>query len=105
MCPSELVPVDALARLVDVFRAAGGRFTRRGDVLWVSWGTLDRDEQDALTPLIKRWKSDLLALVDAEAVFPGARIVACSTCGSTRWRQAGDREVCVVCHPAPGSTA
>jgi hypothetical protein len=101
MCPSELVPVDALARLVDVVRAAGGRFTRRGDVLWVSWGTLDRDEQDALTPLIKRWKSDLLALVDAEAVFPGARIVACSACGGTEWRQAGDREVCEVCHPAP----
>jgi len=103
-----MVPVDALTRLVDAVRAAGGRFRRRGDLLWVSWGTLDRDEQDALAPLIRRWKPDLLALVDIEtalAVFPGARVVACPICGSTRWRQAGDREVCVVCRPAPGSAS
>jgi hypothetical protein len=100
-----MVPVDALTRLVDAVQAAGGRFRRRGDLLWVSWGTLDRDEQDALAPLIRRWKPDLLALVDIEtamAVFPGARVVACSTCGGTRWRPAGDCEVCVVCNPAPG---
>jgi hypothetical protein len=108
MCLSELPPVDALCRLIDAVRAAGGGFTRRGDVLWVRWGTLDRNEQEALTPLIRRWKPDLLALVDLETakfVFPGARVVACSTCGGTRWRQAGDRDVCVVCHPAPGRTA
>ena len=105
MSPSELAPVDALGRLVDAIRTAGGKFTRRGDVLWVSWGTLDRDEQDALAPLIRRWKPDLLALVDIEtatAVFPGARVIACSICGSTRWRQAGDREEWVVCYSAPG---
>src|SRR5215468_7051429 len=103
-----MTPVDALTRLVATIRAAGGQVTRRGDVLWVHWGTLGRDEQDALAPLIRRWKLDLLALVDIETateVFPGARVVACSTCGITRWRQAGDREVCLVCHPAPGSTA
>ena len=103
-----MVPVDALTRLVDAVQAAGGRFRRRGDLLWVSWGTLDRDEQDALAPLIRRWKPDLLALVDIEtamAVFPGARVVACSTCGGTRWRPAGDCEVCVVCDPAPGSAS
>jgi hypothetical protein len=105
MSPSELAPVDVLGRLVDAVRTAGGKFTRRGDVLWVSWGTLDPDEQAALAPLIMRWKPDLLALVDIEtatAVFPGTRVIACSICGSTRWRQAGDREVCVVCYPAPG---
>jgi hypothetical protein len=103
-----MVPVDALSRLIDAVRAAGGQFTRRGDVLWVSWGTLARDEQDALVPLIRKWKPDLLALLDNEtalAVFPGARVVACSICGSTHWRQVGDREVCVVCHPAPGRTS
>jgi hypothetical protein len=103
-----MVPVDALTRLINAIRAAGGRFTRRGDVLWVSWGTLDRDEQDALAPVIRKWKPDLLALLDIEtamAVFRGTRVVACSTCGGTRWRQAGDREVCVVCHPAPGSAS
>jgi hypothetical protein len=103
-----MAPVEALTRLVDAVRAAGGGFTRRGDVLWVRWGTLDRDDQDALTPLIRRWKPDLLALLDAEtalAVFPGARVVACSICGSTRWRPVGDREVCVVCRPAPGRTS
>jgi hypothetical protein len=56
-------------------------------------------------PLIRRWKPDLLAPLDAEAVFPGARVVACLICGNTRWRQAGDREVCVVCHPAPEGMA
>jgi hypothetical protein len=103
-----MVPVDALTRLVDAVRAAGGQFTRRGDVLWVSWGTLDRDEQAALAPLIRTWKPDLLALLDVEtalAVFPEARVVACPTCGSTRWRQIGDRAVCVVCRPAPGSAS
>jgi hypothetical protein len=103
-----MAPVDALTRLVDAVRAAGGGLTRRGDVLWVRWGTLDHDDQEALSPLIRRWKPDLLALVDietAKAVFPGARVVACSTCGGTRWRRSGNREVCVVCHPAPGSTA
>ena len=69
------------------------------------FGRLDADEREAVTPLVRRHKSDILAPLDAEAVFPGARIVACLTCGSTRWRQAGDREVCVVCHPAPGSAA
>ena len=52
-----------------------------------------------MAPLIRRWKPDLLAVVDIEttmAVFPGARVVACSTCGGTRWRRAGDREVCAV---------
>jgi hypothetical protein len=103
-----MVPVDALTRLVDAVRAAGGQFTRRGAVLWVSWGSLDRDEQAALAPLIRTWKPDLLALLDAEtalAVFPEARVVACPTCGSTRWRQVGDREVCGVCRPAPASAA
>jgi hypothetical protein len=103
-----MVPIDALTRLVDAVQAAGGRFRRRGDLLWVSWGTLNRDDQDALTPLIRRWKSDLLALVDiktATAMFPGARVVACPTCRSTRWRQVGNREVCVVCHPAPDSAS
>ena len=103
-----MVPIDALTRLVDVVGAAGGRFRRRGDLLWVSWGTLGREDQDALTPLIRRWKPDLLALVDVEtamAVFPRARVVACSTCGGTRWRLAGEREVCVVCHPVPGSVS
>jgi hypothetical protein len=103
-----MVPVDALTRLIDAVRVAGGQFTRRGDVLWVSWGTLGRDEQDALVPLIRTWKPDLLALLDTEtalAVFPGARVVACSICGSIRWRQVGDREVCVVCRPAPGHTS
>jgi hypothetical protein len=100
-----MVPVDALTRLIDAIQAAGGRFTRRGDVLWVHWGTLGRDEQDALTRLIKPWQHELLALVDAEVVFPGLSVVPCPTCGGTQWRKAGDREVCVVCHPAPGSTA
>jgi hypothetical protein len=108
MSPSELAPFDALRRLLDAVRAAGGQFTRRRDILWVNWGTLDRDEQAALTPLIRTWKPDLLALLDVEiasAVFPEARVVACPTCGSTRWRQIGDREVCVVCRPAPGSAS
>jgi hypothetical protein len=99
-----MAPVDALTRLVDAVRAVGGGFTRRGDVLWVRRGTLDRDDQEALSPLIRRWKPDLLALVDietAKAVFPGARVVACLTCGGTRWRRAGDGEVCVTCHPDP----
>ena len=103
-----MAALNPLTRLVDAIRKAGGRFTRRGDVLWVHWGTLDRDEQDALAPLIRRWKPDLLALLDVEiasAVFPEARVVACPTCGSTRWRQIGDRPVCVVCHPAPGRTS
>jgi hypothetical protein len=103
-----MAPVDALNRLVETIRAAGGRLTRRGDVLWVRWGTLGRDDRDALTPLIRRWKPDLLLLVDIEtalAVFPGAEVVACSICGSTCWHKAGDREVCAVCHPPPRSMA
>ena len=103
-----MAPVDALTRLLDAVRAAGGGFTRRGDLLWVRWGTLDRDDREVLSPLVRRWKPDLLALVDieiAKAAFPGARVIACSICGSTRWRQAGDREVCVVCRPAPGSAS
>src|SRR5262249_18530764 len=42
---------------------------------------------------------------NAMAVFPGVRVVACSTCGGIRWQRAGDREVCVVCHPGPERTA
>src|SRR5262245_14732512 len=93
MSRSDLAPVDALRRLVDAVRAAGGQFTRRGDVLWVSWGMLGRDEQDALAPLIRKWKPDLLALLDTEtalAVFLGARVVACSICGRSRWVTLGD---------------
>src|SRR5262245_21734450 len=101
-----MAPVVALARLIEAVRTAGGSLRRRGDVLWVRWGELDDEERAALSVIITRWKPELLALVDIEtalAVFPGARVVACSTCGGTRWQRAGDREVCVVCHPAPGS--
>jgi len=103
-----MAPVVALARLIETVRAAGGGLRRRGDVLWVRWGDLDDEERAALGAIIRRWKPDLMALVDIETatvVFPGARVLACPICGGTRWRQAGDREVCVVCHPAPGSTS
>jgi hypothetical protein len=49
--------------------------------------------------------ADAIDIETTMAVFPGARVVACPICGSTRWRQAGDREVCVICHPVPGRTA
>lgn len=100
-----MVPVDALRRLVEAIRAAGGSLQRRGDVLWVRWGQLDGEDRAAVARLIRRWKPDLLALLDAEAVtavFPGARIVPCPTCGGIRWQQAGDGEVCVRCHPQLG---
>jgi hypothetical protein len=99
-----MAPVDALARLVETVRAAGGSLRRRGDVLWVRWGELDAEERAALADLIRRWKPDLLAVLDAEAaaaMFPGAGIVGCPTCGDAVWRRAGDVEVCVRCHPAP----
>jgi hypothetical protein len=41
---------------------------------------------------------------DVLAVFPGTRLVTCLACGGTRWRRVTDREVCVVCHPAPGQS-
>jgi hypothetical protein len=38
---------------------------------------------------------------DALEVFAGSRLVSCPACHATRWRQAGDGEVCTACHPAP----
>jgi hypothetical protein len=99
-----MVPVDALVRVVAAVRAAGGSLRRRGDVLWVQWGQLDAEERVAIGAVIRRWKPDVLALLDAEAVaavFPGARLVLCPACGDVRWRRAGDSEVCVRCHPEP----
>ena len=104
MSPSDMTPVSALTGLVEAVRAAGGSFRRRGDVLWVRWGQLDADERQALATVIRRWKPELLALLDTETavtVFPGAQIVPCPTCSGTRWRPAGDGEVCVRCYPEP----
>src|SRR5262249_31078905 len=106
--PGLMAPVAALAALIATIREAGGTLRRDGDFLAVRLGRLDGEERAAVTVLLRRHKLDVLTLLDTEttmAVFPGARVVACPICGSTRWRQAGDREVCVVCHPAPGSTS
>ena len=35
---------------------------------------------------------------DALAVFDGATVQACRTCGGTTWRRSGDGEQCVSCH-------
>jgi hypothetical protein len=92
MCSSDMAPIGALRGLVEAVRAAGGSLRRRGDVLCVTWGTLEQDERDALATVIRRWKPELLAVLDAEpvaAMFPGAQIVTCSGCGGTQWRRAG----------------
>jgi len=103
-----MAPLDTLRTLTASLRVAGGTLRRPGDTLLVRFGRLEAGEREAVTALLSRHKPDVLTLLDAEtvaAVFPGARVVTCSTCGGTRWRPAGDCEVCVVCNPAPGSAS
>ena len=103
-----MTPLHALESLVNTIRQAGGTFRRDGRLLLVRFGRLDADARAAVTVLLRRDKPDVLTLLDTEtamAVFPGARAVVCPICGSTRWRRAGDPEVCVVCRPGPGRTA
>jgi hypothetical protein len=97
-----MVPLDALRTLLASLRAAGGTLRRQDDALLVRFGRLDAAEREAVTVLLRRHKPAVLALLDVEAVFPGALVIACSICGGTEWRQAGAGEVCEVCHPAPG---
>jgi hypothetical protein len=96
-----MAPFDVLGALIVSLRAAGGTLRRQDDALLARFGRLDAAEREAVTALLRRHKPAVLALLDAEAVFPGARVVACSICGGTEWRQAGEGEVCAVCHPAP----
>ena len=103
-----MTPIHALESLVNTIRQAGGTFRRDGRLLLVRFGRLDADARAAVTVLLRRHKPDVLTLLDTEtamAVFPGVSAVACPICGSTQWRQAGDREVCVVCRPAPASAS
>ena len=46
-----------------------------------------------------------LTVDDVLAVFDGAAVQACPTCGGTAWRPSGDGEVCALCRPVPGGTA
>src|SRR5262249_60870670 len=100
-----MVPLDALQALIASLRAAGGTLRRQDDALLVRFGRLDAAEREAVTGLLRRHKAAVLALLDAEAVFPGARVVACSVCGGTEWRPGGRRRGRVVCDPPPRRAA
>jgi hypothetical protein len=105
-----MAPLEALTALVATIRTAGGTLRRDADLLMVRFGRLDAAERDAAADVLRIWKADVLALLDAEAVrevefiatvqaiFPGATVLTCARCGATRWQPLdADRDRCAEC--------